>query len=238
MRYLSRRHYEIDGLELGEEPDGQLISPEDFAALYAQWAKAVRSFDPSLKLGGPSLATITPYLDAGREFTEKEWLRRFVSYLDAHGALAAFNFFSFEWYPFDAVCDPPAPQLVAAPAMLAHALAGLRHGILPAGTDIYLTEYGYSSYASEAEVGIEGALLNADTVGLFLTLGGDRAYLYGYEPNELISEDPCTWGNNRARRLAARSLPGRVGRPRRHWDAARHGLRAAPARRPLVFNDH
>ncbi|HJQ34335.1 MAG TPA: discoidin domain-containing protein [Pyrinomonadaceae bacterium] len=196
VRYLSLRHYRIAGLELGEEPDGQLVSPEDYGALYVQWAKAVRPIAPTLQLGGPSLATITPYLDASREFTEKEWLRRFVAYLSARRMLDAFNFFSFEWYPFDDVCDPPAPQLLAAPAMLSDALAGLHPTILPADTQLFITEYGYSAYASAAEVGIEGALLNADTVGLFLTLGGDRAYLYGYEPNELISEDPCTWGNN------------------------------------------
>ncbi|MBV8859784.1 MAG: discoidin domain-containing protein [Acidobacteria bacterium] len=196
VRYLSARRYQLAGLELGEEPDGQSISPEDYGALYAQWVKAVRPNAPALPLGGPSLATITPYLDSGKDFTEKEWLRRFVSYLDAHRMLGAFNFFSFEWYPFDEVCEPPAPQLLTAPALLADALNGLRPGILPAGTQLFLTEYGYSAYASAAEVGIEGALLNADTVGLFLTLGGDRAYLYGYEPNEVISEVPCTWGNN------------------------------------------
>src|SRR5205085_887568 len=118
------------------------------------------------------------------------------SYAKSHGLTDAFNFFTFEWYPFDEVCEPTAPQLAADARLLADALEGLRTEILPTGTRVYISEYGYSSYASEAEVGIEGALLNADTVGLFLTLGGDRAYLYGYEPNELISEDPCTWGNN------------------------------------------
>ena len=196
VRYLSLRGYQLEGLELGEEPDGQLVSPEDYGALYVQWAKAVRSVAPALRLGGPSLATITPYLDAGKDFTEKEWLRRFVAYLGERRMIDAFNFFSFEWYPFDDVCDPAAPQLLAAPALLSDALEGLRPGILPAGTQLFITEYGYSAYAAAAAVGIEGALLNADIVGHFLTLGGDRAYLYGYEPNQLISEASCAWGNN------------------------------------------
>ncbi|MDQ3918651.1 MAG: discoidin domain-containing protein, partial [Acidobacteriota bacterium] len=196
LRYLVARRYPVAGVELGEEPDGQLASPETFAALYAQCSKALRRIDPSIQIGGPSLATITPFYDGTKHFSEKDWLRRFVAYLKARGLIDAFNFFSFEWYPFDDVCGPRAPQLAEAPALLSDVMAGLRPGIIPGGTKTFLTEYGYSAYASEAEVGIEGALLNADTVGLFLTLGGDRAYFYGYEPNEVISEDPCTWGNN------------------------------------------
>jgi hypothetical protein len=62
---------------------------------------------------------------------------------------------------------------------------------------MYITEYGYSAFAAQAEVGLPGALLNADIAGQFLTLGGTTAYLYGYEPNSLIRELPqCdTWGN-------------------------------------------
>jgi hypothetical protein len=194
VRYLQQRRYPIEGVELGEEPDGQLVSPEDYGALYARWVAALRPLDASLRFGGPSLATITPFVP--EESSEKTWLRRFLAYAKARGVLDAFNFFTFEWYPFDEVCDPVAPQLAAHPRLLTNALEGLRAGLLPPGTKVYISEYGYSSYASAAEVSIEGALLNADIVGLFLTLGGDRAYLYGYEPNELISESDCTWGNN------------------------------------------
>jgi hypothetical protein len=44
-------------------------------------------------------------------------------------------------------------------------------------------------------VDIEGALFTADTVGAFLTLGGAKPYLYGYEPNYLQDELKCSWGN-------------------------------------------
>jgi F5/8 type C domain len=194
VRFLKRRGYRADGIELGEEPDGQLVSPEDYGALYARWVRAMRPLDPSLRFGGPSFATITPFAD--EQFSEKTWLKRFLAYNDARGVPDAFNFFTFEWYPFDEVCAPAAPQLASNTRLLADALAGLRPEILPESTPVYITEYGYSSFAAEAEVNIEGALLNADTVGLFLTLGGERAYLYGYEPNEIISESACTWGNN------------------------------------------
>jgi hypothetical protein len=58
-----------------------------------------------------------------------------------------------------------------------------------------MTEYGYSVFAGRHEVDIQGALFNADTVGTFLTLGGSKPYLYGYEPNNLQDELKCSWGN-------------------------------------------
>ena len=58
-----------------------------------------------------------------------------------------------------------------------------------------MTEYGYSVFAGRPEVDIEGALFNADTVGAFLSLGGAKPYLYGYEPNYLQDELKCSWGN-------------------------------------------
>src|SRR4029079_15810417 len=53
--YLLRRNYGLEGIELGEEPDGQWCSPEDYAALYAGVARRLTALSPGLKLGGPSL---------------------------------------------------------------------------------------------------------------------------------------------------------------------------------------
>src|SRR5262249_2875284 len=125
-----------------------------------------------------------------------EWMRRFLGYLRGRERIADFKFFSFEWYPFDDVCEPAAPQLAEAPEMLEKAMEGMRLAGVPDQIPWLITEYGYSAFAAQAEVGIEGALLNAEIVGQFLTLGGSGGYLYGYEPNELIQELPCVWGNN------------------------------------------
>ena len=62
-------------------------------------------------------------------------------------------------------------------------MASLRKDGVPADIPWFMTEYGYSVFGGRPEVDIEGALFNADTVGAFLSLGGAKPYLYGYEPN-------------------------------------------------------
>src|SRR5439155_2138098 len=74
-------------------------------------------------------------------------------------------------------------------------LASLRADGVPSDIPWLMTEYGYSVFSGQHEVDIEGALFNADTVGVFLTQGGAKAYLYGYEPDYLQDELKCSWGN-------------------------------------------
>ncbi|MBP9805730.1 MAG: hypothetical protein KBE22_12610, partial [Candidatus Accumulibacter sp.] len=203
LRYLQRRGYPVRGIELGEEPDGQLVAPEDFGALYLQAADALRAVDPGVTLGGPSLQSLweAPMMAwAGTSVApDRPWLARFLSYLQEHDRAADLGFLSFEWYPFDDVCAPVAPLLQEAPALLAAAIAGLYEQGLPRSTPLLMTEYGYSAFATQAEVDLAGALFNADTIGTFLTQGGSAAYLYGYEPSAIDRDlhSPCeTWGNN------------------------------------------
>ncbi len=198
IRYLRARGYPIRGIEMGEEPDGQLISPEDYAALYIQFADALHAVDPKLKLGGPGFQTsVVDYVtwpDAGGNVS---WMNRFLLALRRRGHQNDFNFFSFEWYPFDNVCAPTPPQLAAAPEMLSALMAKLKQSGVSPEIPWLITEYGYSSFAGQAEVEMAGALLNAEIPAQFLSLGGKTAYLYGYEPEELMREqsDCDTWGN-------------------------------------------
>jgi hypothetical protein len=74
-------------------------------------------------------------------------------------------------------------------------MASLRQDGVPADIPLLMTEYGYSVFGGRPEVDIEGALFTADTIGTFLSLGGAKSYLYGYEPNYLQDELKCSWGN-------------------------------------------
>src|ERR1700687_3390914 len=80
--------------------------------------------------------------------------------------------------------------------MLANSLHELELGGLTHDIPWLITEYGYSAFGARAEVDMDGALLNADSVAHFLTLGGNAAYLYGYEASEVIEEQECSAGNN------------------------------------------
>jgi len=195
VRYLQARGYPVERIEMGEEPDGQFVNPEHYGTLYLQFEKAIHKINPTLQLGGPSLQDIEQSQVPGRiEFGKAGWMRRFLDYLQRAGQLDKFTFFSFEWYPFGDDCQPQ--QLGEGTQMLTDALNELQQGSLTHDIPWLMTEYGYSAFGARAEVDLDGALLNADSVGRFLTMGGEAAYLYGYEASEIIKEQECSAGNN------------------------------------------
>ena len=81
-------------------------------------------------MGGPCFASLSSTEEDSTTFTEAKWTTLFLNYLKSHNSLDLFNFFSFEWYPFDDLCAPFAPQLAAAPGMLSMAMQNIRN-ILP-----------------------------------------------------------------------------------------------------------
>jgi hypothetical protein len=194
INYLLRRNYSLDGIELGEEPDGQWAAPEDYAALYTGVARRLTALNSQVKLGGPSLQNFEDQLVTWADSSgNRSWMNRFLRCIRNVGA--RFDFFSFEFYPFDNICADAAPQLRETPKRLSAMLASLRADGVPTKIPWLMSEYGYSVFSGRDEVDIEGALFNADTVGTFLNLGGTKAYLYGYEPNYLQDELKCSWGN-------------------------------------------
>jgi hypothetical protein len=170
IAYLKKRGYPISFVEMGEEADGQHMQPEDYGALYVQWARALHGVDPSLKLGGPAfqgvMEDIKAWPDArGRNF----WFSRFLDYLKTHGQFADFAFMSFEHYPCDG-CQTPWKNLYQEPQLLTHIMQVWRDDGLPA--DIPLLDTKTNAHGGEASVDICGALWLGDTFAGFLTAGG------------------------------------------------------------------
>ena len=67
---------------MGEEPDGKHAMPEDYGALYLQWAAAIHKVDPNLKLGGPIFEGVNEDIHVWPDAQGRtSWMGRFVDYL-------------------------------------------------------------------------------------------------------------------------------------------------------------
>jgi hypothetical protein len=137
LRFLRRRGYSVPRVELGEEPDGQFVAPEDFAALFTQTARALKQVDSTVVLGGPSWED-TENADLAywpqQHGTRHSWMWRFLRTLTLEHSRSDFRFFSFEWYPFASPCPPNEAQVASAPRILEEAIAALKAHDVP--TDI------------------------------------------------------------------------------------------------------
>jgi F5/8 type C domain len=176
MAYLKKRGYPILYVEMGEEPDGQYMQPEDYGALYVQFARALHKIDPALKLGGPVFEGVTEDIKVWRDTQGRtSWLGRFLDYLRSHGRLEDLAFMSFEHYPYDG-CETPWKNLYQEPQLLTHIMQVWRDDGLPAGIPQLDTET--NAHGGEASVDIFGALWLADTFSAFLTAGGQATFYY------------------------------------------------------------
>jgi hypothetical protein len=86
------------------------------------------------------------------ESGERSWMKRFLNYLREHKRLDDFGFFSFEWYPFDDICSPPAEKLLVQPFLLKEGLERLQREGVPRNIPWIISEYGYYSFAGRVEV--------------------------------------------------------------------------------------
>lgn len=176
MSYIKKRGYPVLYVEMGEEPDGQYMMPEDYAALYLQFATALHHVDPGFKLGGPVFEGVTedikvwPNAQGGNS-----WLGRFVNYLKARDRLQDLAFMSFEHYPYDG-CETPWKNLYQEPELITHIMKVWRDDGLPAGIPLLDTET--NDHGGEAAVDIFGALWLADSFGGFLSAGGKSTHYY------------------------------------------------------------
>ena len=201
LRYLHARGYALGGIELGEEPDGQYAEPEDYAALYVQWARALRAIDPSTPLGGPIFSGVNDDLQTWPDASGNiSWLNRFLNYLRSHDAMRYLSFMSFEHYPFDG-CEHGTrltKDLLQEPEVMQRVVAAWRRDGLPQNVPMYITEANFSAVNfSETPMLIEGALWQADYMASALENGVQKAVYYQYEPVPLSQNKACPtdWGN-------------------------------------------
>jgi hypothetical protein len=196
IRYVRRQGWPVTQVEIGEEPDGQFIRPEDYADTYLETAAAVHGVDPTLQLGGPSMqsAVTGTWPDPERGLS---WTGRFVAELKARGALDQLQFFSFEHYAFDKVCHPLGGMLRDDDDLLDTMTGQVAAAGMPRSIPWVISEYGFSPFAGEAQSEPASGLLAADIAGHFFTLGGSAAYMFGLTPDQPANQNfPCAGFGN------------------------------------------
>jgi hypothetical protein len=182
IAYLEKRGYSIGYVEMGEEPDGKHAMPEDYGALYLQWATAIHQVDPKLKLGGPVFEGVNEDVRVWPDAQGRtSWMGRFVAYLKAHGRLSDLAFVSFEHYPFEA-CDITWKSLYSEPQLMKHVLQVWRDDGVPKDVPLMVTENHLSGSLTGPMTTIFAALWLADNVGSFFEGGGAAFYHSPIQP--------------------------------------------------------
>ena len=185
MAYLKKRGYPISYVEMGEEPDGQNMLPEDYAALYLQFATAMHRVNPELKLGGPVFEGVNEDIKVWPDAQGRtSWLGRFLDYLKAHNRLGDLAFMSFEHYPYPP-CEIVWADLYREPQLVSHILDVWREDGLPANVPMMNTESNVTYGNAQQMSDIFAALWLCDSVGAFLTAGGAVYYHSPIQPEPL-----------------------------------------------------
>ena len=197
LTYLQKRGYPVSYVEMGEEADGQYMLPEDYAALYVEWATALHRLNPNLKLGGPSFQGVNKDIEVWPDANGKvSWTARFLDYLKQHQRMNDLAFFSFEHYPYDP-CRIPWGSLYDEPDLVNHIMQVWREDGVPANVPMFITEGNLSSASSETYMDLFSGLWLADYVGSFLNAGGNGLYYFHYLPLQMehgCNDSPGTFG--------------------------------------------
>jgi len=178
LAYIEKRGYAVSYVEMGEEPDGAYMLPEDYAELYLQWTTALHKVDPKLKLGGPIFTGVNDDIKVWPDAQGRtSWLGRFIDSLKTRGRLEDLAFVSFEHYPFDP-CVINWSDLYREPQLVEGILKAWRDDGVPANVPLMNTESNVSWALTDPMQDLFAGLWLADSVGAFLTHGGPGAVYY------------------------------------------------------------
>ncbi len=197
IAYIKKRGYPISFIEMGEEPDGKLALPEDYAALYIQWAAAIHKVDPKLRLGGPVFEGVNKDINVWPDAQGRtSWMGRFIAYLKSHGRLSDLAFVSFEHYPFSR-CSAAWKDLYQEPILMKHILDVWRGDGLPKQIPLMVTESSLSAGLTGPMSQILGGLWLADSIGSFFAGGGAAYYHSPIQPQttDNTCQGAASWSN-------------------------------------------
>jgi hypothetical protein len=197
IAYIRKRGYSLGWIEMGEEPDGKNMLPEDYGALYLQWAAAIHNVDPAARLGGPVFEGINEDIKVWPDVKRRiSWMGRFVDYLKDHGRLSDLSFVSLEHYPFEP-CEITWKDLYREPYLMQHILDELWRAGVPRSVPIMVTESHVSWQLTGPMTTIWGLLWLADNIGSFFEGGGTAFYHSPIQPQPIQNTclGPASWSN-------------------------------------------
>ena len=197
IAYIEKRGYPISYVEMGEEPDGKHAMPEDYGALYIQWARALHKVDSKLKLGGPIFEGVNEDIRVWPDAKGRSsWMGRFVDYLKTHGTLTELAFVSFEHYPFEP-CKITWNSLYSEPQLMKHILQVWRDDGVPKDVPLMVTESHLAAELTGPMSTIFAGLWLADSIGSFFEAGGAAYYHSPVQPQGLQNscEGWASWSN-------------------------------------------
>jgi hypothetical protein len=176
IAYLKKRGYPLGWVEMGEECDGQYMMPEDYAALFIQFADAIHKLVPEAKVGGPVFQGINQDISVWPDAENRtSWFGRFLDYLKSHNHLEELAFVSFEHYPYNP-CLVTWADLYREPDLTRNCLDAFRQDGLPENVPLMNTESALTYELSNYMTDIFSALWLADSVGSFFRYGGSAYY--------------------------------------------------------------
>jgi hypothetical protein len=182
VAYIYKRGYPVVGIEIGEECDGKHTMPEDYGALYCQWADAIHKLTPQAKLGGPVFEGVDKDITLWPDNEGRtSWLRRFIDYLKTHGHLQDLAFMSFEHYPFLVNGASPPNEwdtLYLEPGIMKHVLQMWRDDGVAKDVPLIISESGITAGGGKrGYMGVTGnAIWDCDAFGTFFEQGGTAFY--------------------------------------------------------------
>src|SRR5579871_422368 len=197
IAYIEKRGYPISYIEMGEEPDGKHAMPEDYGALYLQFAEAIHKIDPKLKLGGPVFEGVNEDIRVWPDAQGRtSWLGRFVDYLKAHRRLSDLAFVSFEHYPFE-TCDIKWKTLYQEPHLMKHILDVWWADGVPKSVPLMVTESSVAASLTGPMSTVWGGLWLADSIGSFFEGGGAAYYHSPIQPQDIHNTclGTASWSN-------------------------------------------
>jgi hypothetical protein len=171
--------------------------PEDYGALYIQWADAIHKVDPKLKLGGPIFEGVNEDIHVWPDSQGRtSWMGRFVDYLKSHGHLKDLAFVSFEHYPFEP-CEVTWKSLYIEPQLMKHILQVWRDDGVPKDVPLIVSESHLAAQLTGPMSTIFAGLWLADNIGSFFEAGGAAFYHSPIQPQGLQNscEGWASWSN-------------------------------------------